>query len=92
MKGANFDGRRDNGDGRYTTATGGTTTRHNSGKGQQGNRMHDNFDGWHDDDKGQQGNRRRDNQQWRNDEGHGSSRATGGTTTAMSGPDDSTIN
>jgi len=44
MKGANFDGRHDNGDGRYTTATGGTTTRHDSGKGQQGNRMHNDFD------------------------------------------------
>ncbi len=51
----NFDGRHDNGDGRYTTATGGTTTRHDSGKGQQGDRMHDHFDGRHDDDKGQQG-------------------------------------
>jgi hypothetical protein len=38
---------------------GGTTDmRHNSGKGQQGNRMHDDFKGRHDDDKGQQGNRR----------------------------------
>ena len=61
MKGANFNGRYDNGDGRYTTATGGTTTRHNSGKGKQGNRMHDDFDGRHDDDKGQQGNRQHDN-------------------------------
>jgi hypothetical protein len=42
------------------TATGGTTTRHNSGKGQQGDRMHNDFNGWHDDDKGQQGNRRHD--------------------------------
>ena len=50
----NFDGWHDNGDGRYTTATGGRTTRHDSGKGQQGDRMHD------DDDKGQQGNRRHD--------------------------------
>ena len=66
-----FDGRHDNGNGRYTTATGGTTTRHDSGKGQQGDRMHDNFDGRHDDDKGQQGNRWRDNQQRRDDEGHG---------------------
>jgi hypothetical protein len=40
------------------TATGGTTTRHDSGKGQQGDRMHNDFDGRHDDDKGQQGNRR----------------------------------
>ena len=32
--------------------------RHDSGKGQQGNRMHDDFDGRHDDNKGQQGNRR----------------------------------
>jgi hypothetical protein len=71
IKGANFDGRHDNGDGRYTTETGGTTTRHDSGKGQQGDRMHDDFDGRHDDDKGQQGNRRRDNQQRRDDEGHG---------------------
>jgi hypothetical protein len=67
MKGANFDGWHDNGDGR----TGGTTTRHDSGKGQQGNRMHDDFGGRHDDDKGQQGNRRRDNQQRSDDEGHG---------------------
>jgi hypothetical protein len=37
---------------------GGTTTRHDSGKRQQGNRMHDDFDGRHDDNKGQQGNRR----------------------------------
>jgi hypothetical protein len=37
----NFDGRHDNGDGWYTTVTGGTTTRHDSGKGQQGNRRHD---------------------------------------------------
>jgi len=66
-----FDMRHDNGDGRYTTATGGTTTRHDSGKGQQGDRMHDSFDGRHDDDKGQQGNRRCDNQQRRGDEGHG---------------------
>jgi hypothetical protein len=65
MKGANFNGRHDNGDGRYTTATGSTTTRHDSGKGQQGDRMHDDFDGRNDDDKGQQGNRRRDNQQRR---------------------------
>ena len=50
----NFDGWQDNGDGRYTTATGGKTTRHDSGKGQQGKRMHN------DDDKGQRGNRRRD--------------------------------
>ena len=47
----NFDGRHDNGDGRYMTATCGTTTRHDSGKGQQGDRMH------HDYDKGQQGNK-----------------------------------
>jgi hypothetical protein len=44
--------------------------RHDSGKGQQVDRMHDNFDGRHDDNKGQQGNRRRDNQQRRDDEGH----------------------
>ena len=50
----NFDGRHDNGDGRYTTATGGTTMQHDSGKGQQGDRMH------HDYDKGQQGNKRHD--------------------------------
>jgi hypothetical protein len=54
----NFDGRHDNGDRRYTTATGGTTTRHDSGKGQLGDRTHDDFDGRH--DKGQQGNRRHD--------------------------------
>jgi hypothetical protein len=42
----NFNGRHDNGDGRYT------------GKGQQGDRMHNDFDGRHDDDKGQQGSRR----------------------------------
>jgi hypothetical protein len=29
----NFNGRHNNGDGRYTTATGGTMTRHDSGKG-----------------------------------------------------------
>ena len=40
----NFDERHDNGDGRYTTVTGGTTTRHDSGKGQQGDRMHNDFD------------------------------------------------
>ena len=40
--------------GEYTTATGGMTTRHDSGKGQQGDRMH------HDYDKGQQGNKRHD--------------------------------
>ena len=56
----NFNGRHDNGDGRYATATGSTTTRHDSGKGQHGNRMHDDFDGRHDDDKGQQGNRPHD--------------------------------
>ena len=55
----------------YTTATGGTTTRHDSGKGQQGDRMHDNCDRRHDDNKGQQGNRRHDNQQRRDDEGQG---------------------
>ncbi len=49
----NFDMRHDNGDGRYMTATGGTMTRHDSGKGQQGDRMHNDFDGRHDDDKGQ---------------------------------------
>ncbi len=38
----------------------GTTTRHDSGKGQQGNKTQDDFDGWHDDDKGQRGNRRHD--------------------------------
>ncbi len=57
----NFDGRHDNGNKRYMTATGGTTTRHNSSKGQQGDRTHDDFDGRHDDDKGQQGNRRHGN-------------------------------
>jgi hypothetical protein len=57
----NFDGRHDNGDGQYTTATDGTATRHGSGKGQQGDRMHNDFDGRHDDDKGQQGNRRHNN-------------------------------
>ena len=41
-------------------ATGGTTTRHDSGKGQQGDRMHNDFDGRNDDDKGQQGNSRHD--------------------------------
>ena len=56
----NFDGRHNNGNGRYMIATGGTMMRHNSGKGQQGNRMHNDFDGRHDDDKGQQGNRRHD--------------------------------
>jgi hypothetical protein len=56
----NFDGWHDNGDGQYTTATGGTTMRHNSGKGQQGDRMHNDFDRRHDGDKGQQGNRRHD--------------------------------
>ncbi len=59
----NFNGRHNNGDGRYTAATGGTTTRHDSGKGQQGDRMHDDFDGWHDG--------WRDNLQRRDDEGHG---------------------
>ena len=44
--------------GEYTTATGGTTTRHDSGKGQKGDRMHNDFDGRHDDDKGQRGNER----------------------------------
>ena len=34
--------------------------RHDSGKGQQGDRMHNDFVGQHDDDKGQQGNRRHD--------------------------------
>jgi hypothetical protein len=43
------------------TATGGTKTRNDSGKGQQDDRMHDDFDRRHDDDKGQQGNRRHDN-------------------------------
>ncbi len=56
----NFDGRHDYGNGWYTTATGGTTTRHDSGKGQQGKRMHNDFDGRNDDDMGQQGNRRHD--------------------------------
>ncbi len=56
----NFDGWHDNGNGQYTTATGGTTIRHDSSKGQQGNRTHDDFDGQHDDDKGQQGNRQHD--------------------------------
>ncbi len=65
MKRANFDGRHDNGNGRYTTAMGGMTTRHDSGKGQQGDRMHNGFDGQHDDDKGQQGNRRHnDGNEW----------------------------
>jgi hypothetical protein len=68
----NFNGRHDNGDGRYMTATGSKTTRHDSGKGQQGDRMHNNFNGRHDEDN--------------------SSRATGGTTTATSRPDDSIIN
>jgi hypothetical protein len=36
-------------------------TRHDNGKGQQGNRWHDNFDRRHNDGKGQQGNRRHDN-------------------------------
>ncbi len=31
----NFDWRHNNGDGGYTTVTGGTTTRHDSGKGQR---------------------------------------------------------
>ncbi len=35
--------------------------RHDSGKGQQGNRMHNDFDGRHDDNKGQQDNRRHNN-------------------------------
>ena len=56
----NFGGRHDNGDGQYKTATGGMTMRHDSGKGQQGDRIHNDFDRWHDDDKGQQGNRRHD--------------------------------
>jgi len=38
----------------------GGTTMTTGGRGQQGNRMHNNFDGRHDDDKGQQGNRRHD--------------------------------
>ncbi len=41
-------------------ASGGTTMQHDSGKGQQGNRTHSDFDGLHDDDKGQQDNRRHD--------------------------------
>ncbi len=56
----NFNGQHDNGDRRYTMAMGGTTTWHDSGKGQQGNRTHNDFDGRHDDNKGQQGNRRHD--------------------------------
>jgi hypothetical protein len=56
----NFNGRHNNGNRWYTTTTGGTTTWHNSGKGQQGDRMQNNFDGRHDDTKGQQGNRRHD--------------------------------
>ena len=56
----NFDGRHDNGNGWSMTATGGRMTRHDSGKGKQGDRTHDDFDGRHDDDKGQQGNRRHD--------------------------------
>ena len=53
-----------------TMATGGTRRRraahdgdgrHDSDKGQQGDRMHNDFDGRHDDDKGQQGNRRHNN-------------------------------
>jgi hypothetical protein len=36
-------------------------TRHDNSKGQQGNRLHDNFDRRHDDGKGQQGDRRHDN-------------------------------
>ena len=46
-----------------TTATSGPDDstsifmRHDSGKGQQGDRMHNDFVGQHDDDKGQQGNR-----------------------------------
>jgi hypothetical protein len=32
-------------------------TRHDNGKGQQGNRRHDNFGRRHDDGKGQQGDR-----------------------------------
>ena len=67
----NFDGQHDNFDGQYTMATGRTTTRHDSGKGQQGDRMHNDFVGRHGDNKGQQGNRRRDNQQPRDDIGHG---------------------
>ncbi len=49
----NFDGRHDNGAGRYTTATGGTTAA-------RGSRATEctTFDRRHDDDKGQQGNRR----------------------------------
>jgi hypothetical protein len=56
----NFDGRHDNDDRRYTTAAGGTTMQHGSGKGQQGDRMHNDFDGRHGDNKGKQGNRRHD--------------------------------
>ena len=48
--------------GAMTKAEPAATMRHNSGKGQQGNRMHDDFNGQHDDDKGQQGNRRRDDE------------------------------
>ncbi len=50
-----------------TMATGGTRRRRaaRQGKGQQGDRMHNDFDGRHDDDKGQQGNRRHnDGDEW----------------------------
>ena len=46
--------------GAMTKAELAATTRHDSGKGQQGDRIHDDFDGRHDDNKGQQGNMRRD--------------------------------
>ncbi len=41
----NFDVRHDNRDGWHTMATGGTTTRHDNGKGWQGDRRHDDFNG-----------------------------------------------
>ena len=61
-----MDGQHDNSNGQHTTAMGGTATggtamRHDNGKGQQGNRRHDNFDRRYDDGKGQQGDRRHDN-------------------------------
>ena len=74
----------DNGDGWYTAAAGGTTTQHDSNKGQQGDRMHDHFNGRHDDNKGQQGNRRRDNEgrnlreRPRDDEGSGDATISSG--------------
>ena len=68
----NFDGRHDNDNGRYMTATGSTTMWHDSGKGQQGDKMHNDFDERHDDDKGQQGNRRHDDGDgWHDNGRHG---------------------